>query len=69
MLIREARQEYKIEVIHLFLAVQVGIAAMIGQLLNTNGEVQTYEHIPSDGDGVYRVAATLRPSMPSEFKV
>lgn len=48
--------------IHLFMAVPVGLAMLIGQLLNTLGLVQTYEHIAGDGPGVYRPAALLRPS-------
>jgi hypothetical protein len=35
---------------------------LIGQLLNTFGLVQTYEHMPVDGVGIYHPAALLRPS-------
>ncbi len=41
----DARSELKVRgAVHLFLAVPAGLAFMIGQLLNTLGEVQTYEH-------------------------
>jgi hypothetical protein len=48
--------------LHLFLAVPAGIAMMIGQILNTFGPVQTYEHVSTDAVGVYRRAALLSPS-------
>jgi len=61
--IRRARDEYRpIDTIHLFMAVPVGLAMMIGQLLNTLGPVQTYEHIPIDATGCYRKAALINPS-------
>lgn len=57
---RKARLEYAINGrIHLFAAAPAGLAMMIGQLLNTLGPVQTYEHIPSDGAGNYQPAALL----------
>ena len=46
---------------HLFMAVPAGLAVLIGQLLNTFGSVQTYEHVTVDGSGQYRPAALLRP--------
>lgn len=47
----QARQQYgSLGTIHLFMAVPVGIAVLIGQNLNTFGSVQTYEHLPTDGD-------------------
>jgi SMODS-associated and fused to various effectors sensor domain len=49
-------------VVHLFLAVPAGLAVMIGQMLNTLGPVQTYEHISTDAVGVYEPAALLKPS-------
>ena len=62
--IRCARDEYRpIDTIHLFMAVPVGLAMMIGQLLNTLGPVQTYEHIPTDATGCYRKAALINPSV------
>lgn len=48
--------------LHLFLAVPAGLAMMIGQMLNTFGPVQTYEHIATDAIGRYQPAARLRPS-------
>jgi transposase len=40
-----------------------GLAILIGQLLNTFGSVQTYEHVTVDGSGQYRPAALLRPNL------
>ena len=40
-------------------SVPVGLAMLIGQLLNTLGPVQTYEHIQVDAIGVYEPAAVL----------
>jgi len=48
--------------LHLFLSVPAGLAVMIGQMLNTLGPVQTYEHLPTDGVGVYKPVAMLMPS-------
>jgi hypothetical protein len=48
--------------VHLFLSVPAGVAMLIGQLLNTLGPVQTYEHVSPDAVGVYRAAAALIPS-------
>lgn len=45
--------------VHLFMAVPVGLAVLIGQLLNTLGEVQTYEHEPYGVVGFYPPAARL----------
>lgn len=60
--LRQLRQEYgKVGTVHIFLAVPAGLAMLIGQLLNTFGAVQTYEHVAIDGSGCYRPAALLRP--------
>jgi len=60
--IRKARTEFHLRGrIHLFMAVPAGLAMMIGQLLNTVGPVQTYEHIPTDPTGRYHPAALLVP--------
>jgi hypothetical protein len=60
--VREARRSYgNIGTVHLFLAAPAGLAVLVGQLLNTFGAVQTYEHVPADGTGIYRAAAFLRP--------
>lgn len=57
---REARSRYNIRGdVHLFMALPVGLAVMIGQLLNTLGVVHTYEHIPDGATGYYRPAASL----------
>lgn len=48
--------------LHLFLAVPAGLAMMIGQMLNTFGPVQTYEHVATDNIGTYQPAALLDPS-------
>ena len=58
--VRKTRTEYHITGrIHLFAAVPAGLAMLVGQLLNTLGPVQTYEHIPSDATGKYKAAAVL----------
>jgi hypothetical protein len=60
--IRTARREYgNIGTVHLFMAVPAGLAMLIGQLLNTFGSVQTYEHVTVDGSGLYKPAALLLP--------
>ena len=57
---RAARQQYQIRGrVHLFMAVPAGLAMLIGQLLNTLGPVQTYEHMPVDSIGRYEPAAEL----------
>ena len=59
--VREIRIEYRITGrIHLFAAVPAGLSMLVGQLLNTMGPVQTYEHIPTDATGRYKMAALLR---------
>lgn len=61
---RQARRDYgDIGTVHLFMAVPAGLAVMIGQLLNTFGSVQTYEHVTTDGSGEYKPAALLRPNV------
>jgi hypothetical protein len=47
--------------IHLFLAVPAGLAMMLGQTLNTFGQIQTYEHMGTDAVGMYQSAALLKP--------
>ncbi len=62
--IRAARRDHRpLGTIHLFMAVPAGLAMLIGQLLNTLGPVQTYEHISTDGVGIYTPAALLNPSV------
>jgi hypothetical protein len=48
--------------LHLFLAVPAGLAMLIGQMLNTFGPVQTYEHVSPGNVGRYEPAALLEPS-------
>jgi len=61
--LRKARAELQPRgAVHLFLAVPAGLAMMIGQVLNTFGPVQTYEHVATDVVGVYQPAALLAPS-------
>jgi SMODS-associated and fused to various effectors sensor domain len=61
--IRIARRQYSnMGTVHLFMAVPAGLAMLIGQLLNTFGAVQSYEHVAVDGSGQYRPAALLRPN-------
>jgi hypothetical protein len=61
--LRRARAQYQCRgAVHLFMAVPVGLAFMIGQLLNTLGAVHTYEHVP--GRPIpYEPAALLSPSI------
>ena len=62
--IRKALHGYpEITCVHLFMAVPVGLAMMIGQLLNNVPSVQTYELVADDGGKVYRPAVRLRPSI------
>jgi hypothetical protein len=62
--IRGVRQDLKIMgTVHLFMAVPVGLAVMIGQLLNTLGNVIVYEHVPGDGVGHYQPEVELHPSV------
>ena len=57
---RNMRTEYRITGrIHLFAAIPAALAMLIGQLLNTLGPVQTYEHIPTDATGIYKTAGLL----------
>lgn len=63
--IRSARNEVQPRgKVHLFMAVPVGLAMMLGQLLNTFGPVQLYEHDPADAIGFYRPSVLIRPSIP-----
>jgi hypothetical protein len=60
--LRTVRRDYgTIGTIHLFMAAPAGLAVLVGQLLNTFGAIQTYEHVVTDGSGRYRPAALLRP--------
>lgn len=57
---RAARHKYRINgKVHLFVASPAGLAVLIGQMLNTLGPIQTYEHIPDSATGRYRPAAML----------
>jgi hypothetical protein len=60
--LRQARRKYPAESIHLFAAVPVGLAVLIGQQLNTLGPVQTYEHEEHDSVGRYRPELLLLPT-------
>ena len=61
--LRAARATYQITgTVHLFLAVPVGLAMMVGQLLNTFAGVQTYEHVPGAATP-YQPAALVTPSI------
>jgi hypothetical protein len=60
--LRQTRDQFQARgTVHLFLAVPVGLAFLIGQSLNTAGPVQTYEHIPEDAVGRYHPSALLQP--------
>jgi hypothetical protein len=61
--IRKALKEYPaILCVHLFMAVPLGLAMMIGQLLNNVNSVQTYELVSGDAGKSYKPAALLYPS-------
>lgn len=63
LIVREARrariESHATGIFHLFIAAPVGLGILIGQLLNTLGPVQTYEHVPEDMVGLYRPAAAI----------
>jgi hypothetical protein len=60
---RSARSRYgRVGNVHLFIAGPVGFAFLLGQLLNTFGTVQTYEHVSDHGVGHYIPAVALRPA-------
>ena len=57
---RNVRQQFHVRgKVHLFMAVPVGLATLVGQLLNTLGQVQTYEHVPDGATGYYVAAGML----------
>lgn len=57
-----ARRRYgNLGTVHLFVAAPAGLAMLIGQVLNTFGAIQTYEHVSNDGSGHYAPAALLNP--------
>jgi hypothetical protein len=61
--LRKLRQDLgSVGRLHLFMAVPVGLAFLLGQLLNTFGEVLVYEHVPAIGDspGQYKPEVLLR---------
>lgn len=61
--VRTARARYGcIGDLHLFVAGPVGLAFLLGQLLNTLGCVHTYEHVSDTATGHYRAAVSLRPA-------
>jgi hypothetical protein len=60
---RMARSRYgRMGDVHLFIAGPVGLAFLLGQLLNTFGTIRTYEHVSDHGVGHYVPAVSLRPS-------
>ncbi len=60
---RMARSRYgRMGDVHLFIAGPVGLAFLLGQLLNTFGTIRTYEHVSDHGVGHYVPAVVLRPS-------
>jgi SMODS-associated and fused to various effectors sensor domain len=48
--------------VHLFIAGPVGLAFLLGQLLNTFGTIRTYEHVSDHSVGHYSPAVALKPS-------
>jgi hypothetical protein len=60
--LRRACDEFQARgAIHLFLAIPLGLAFLIGQLLSTAGSVQICEHVWADAIGRYELAIRLRP--------
>jgi hypothetical protein len=60
--LRQAWATYKSRgTVHVFLATPVGLAFMIGQLLNTFANIQTYEYMPGRSP-IYQPAAHFMPS-------
>jgi hypothetical protein len=59
--VRRARRDYPAESLHLFAAIPVGLAVLLGQQLNTLGPIQIYEHEETDGVGRYRPELLLPP--------
>lgn len=59
--VRRARGQYRCKDVHMFGAIPVGLAVLLGRQLNTLGPVQTYEHVESDTVGTYRPELLLRP--------
>lgn len=58
--VREARETMRPRrAIHLFMAVPVGLSFLIGQLSNTLGPIQVYEHEETDAVGRYVPGALL----------
>jgi hypothetical protein len=62
--LHRARTEWQAPgTLHLFMAVPLGFAMLLGQMLNTLGPVQTYRHDATTGAvGEYRPAVLLFPS-------
>lgn len=62
--IRRARETYiGVKDVHLFLAGPVGLAIMVGQLLNAVGPITIYEHLDDSAVGVYRPELRLPPAI------
>jgi len=60
--VRRARRDYGATgTVHLFMAVPVGVAVLLGQLLNTLCAVQTYDFRPGDASP-YTAAVRIEPS-------
>jgi hypothetical protein len=58
---REARTNYRITGdAHLFIAGPLGVAVMIGRMLNTFGRVHTYEFLSDENGSIYAPAAVVR---------
>jgi hypothetical protein len=58
--VQAARDKYRpTGPVHLFASVPLGLAFMVGQLLNAVGPVQTYEYDPTGVTGRYEAAALL----------
>lgn len=66
--IGEARQRLRtIRRTHLFFNGPVGVAMLLGQLLNAQGPIVCYEHQQADAIGFYRESATLGTYTPKQI--
>lgn len=61
-IISARNQHPEIKRTHLFMAVPVGLAMMIGQLMNTCGMIQTYEFNADNHECPYQAAVLLNPT-------
>ncbi len=58
--VRDARNMYPGAHLHLFAAIPAGLAVLLGQLFNTLGPVQLYEHFEISSVGEYRPSVVVQ---------